>query len=114
MAVKKRLVGNLFAVASGLYQPLLARCSVIPPTYITFIARFHRSDMLINRHPALLQLARKIWHLNGGILVKKKKTTKEKGGMGEADERGESRGGYEMKRLIAAQVGEPSYLASPG
>lgn len=34
--------------------------------------------------------------------------------MGEADERGESRGGYEMKRLIAAQVGEPSYLASPG
>lgn len=79
MAVKKRLVGNLFAVASGLYQPLLARCSVIPPTYITFIARFHRSDMLINRHPALLQLARKIWHLNGGILVKKKKRRKRKG-----------------------------------
>ena len=34
--------------------------------------------MLINRHPVLLVLARKIWYLNGGILAEKKRKEERK------------------------------------
>ena len=74
--------------------------------------------MLINRHPALLVLARKIWYLNGGILAEeKKKRERKNGGRRKGDEKNEhehegkgkkkrkSRGRYEMKRSIATQVG---------
>lgn len=71
--------------------------------------------MLINRHPALLVLARKIWYLNGGILAEEKKKRKKERARRKRDEKNEhehegrrkkrkkrkSRGGYEMKRSIA-------------
>ena len=108
MAVKKPTRGKFVRGRERFVSAAVRshRSAVIRWTYITFIARFHRPDMLINRHPALLVLARKIWYLNGGILAEeKKKRERKNGGRRKGDEKNEHEHEGKGKKKEKAEEG---------